>query len=363
MKKNFLRGLVLCLALLLAIPLAASASVVQPTEMFYVYDGANVLSEATEATIVYNNDTLFAACGAEIVFVTVPSTGSMDISDYAYKLFNDWGIGSAERNNGVLILLEIGEEEYWYLQGSGIETRLTTGDLAALVDTYLEPDFAVGDYDAGAAKLFEQLFARVANIYGVTAHYKTYSGFTERASAPAATAKPSTSSSGSTFTPQRREAKRSGFLGTILKWIVWFMIINFVLGLFKRRSYRRRGLPVAALGFFLFKPWRLFTRRASTATPPPASGPAPRGTGGTTTFSSARRAGWYAGAGSSVVKNIVRSSSSARKSSGGSSFSSSRSSFSSGGRSSGFGGGRSSGGFSRSGGGGVSRGGGGGRHR
>ncbi|MDO4740927.1 MAG: TPM domain-containing protein, partial [Eubacteriales bacterium] len=163
----------LCALLCLA-PLVASASVVEPNELFYVYDGANVLSEDTEAAIVLNNDALYDACGAQIVFVTIRSAGSMQLADYAYKLFDEWGIGSAERNNGLLVLMEIGAEDYWYLQGSGLERDLPTGDLAVLVNTYLEPDFAVKEYDRGAEKLFRQLFETLTGIYGVNLAYVNY---------------------------------------------------------------------------------------------------------------------------------------------------------------------------------------------
>lgn len=167
-------SLFVCLLIALTVPFSAFASVVQPNDLFYVYDGAGVLSGDTEATIVLNNDALYEACGAQIVIATIKSSGSMQLGDYAYELFNDWGIGSAEKNNGVLILMEIGAEDYWYMQGSGIERSLSTGDLAELVDRYLEPDFADADYDEGAEKLFKQLFERVADIYGVNVKYRAY---------------------------------------------------------------------------------------------------------------------------------------------------------------------------------------------
>lgn len=79
------------------------------------------------------------------------------MEEYATELFNSWGIGSAEKNNGVLILLSIGDDDYWVVQGKGLETTLKTGKIAEFLDEYLEPDFAAKNYGEGAAKLYRVL--------------------------------------------------------------------------------------------------------------------------------------------------------------------------------------------------------------
>ena len=153
----------LMLALCPACALAAS-SVIEPTEDFYVNDQANVLTEETEGLIVLNNDKLAEACGAQIVFVTLDTTGSTDIETYAYKLFKQWKIGSSEKNNGVLVLLAIGDDDYWLTDDVGLQDDLTAGDLSELANRYLEPYFAKKDYDTGVRLLFSAMFERVSEI-------------------------------------------------------------------------------------------------------------------------------------------------------------------------------------------------------
>lgn len=74
MKRFFLKKAA-ALAVLLAAAVAmfpAFAEVdITPTSDFYVYDGADVLSESTESDIVSKNDILYNASGAQIVVVTV----------------------------------------------------------------------------------------------------------------------------------------------------------------------------------------------------------------------------------------------------------------------------------------------------
>ena len=91
-----IRILAVLLALLAALWCAASAAVPSPTQDKYVYDGADVLQESTEGMIVFSNDLLKKDCGAEIVVVTVDTTGSEAIDDYCLDLFNSWKIGDSK---------------------------------------------------------------------------------------------------------------------------------------------------------------------------------------------------------------------------------------------------------------------------
>lgn len=162
MKKIISILLLLCV---LTLP-ALAATIPEPTDVFYAADYANVLSQNTIDYIVSQNDALCAKTGAQIVIATVDFLGGEDIENYAYQMFNDWGIGSAEKNNGVLILLAIGEENYWAVQGKGLESSLSSNRLGDLLYNYLEEDFAAGDYDAGVRKVFDAVYSELESIYG-----------------------------------------------------------------------------------------------------------------------------------------------------------------------------------------------------
>ena len=74
----------------------------------YVYDYAGVLTDETMEHIDAMNASLFAQTGAQILVDVVNSTGGVDIMEYAADLGNTYGVGSAERNNGVVVLLALG---------------------------------------------------------------------------------------------------------------------------------------------------------------------------------------------------------------------------------------------------------------
>lgn len=145
---------------------AAAAKVAEPTERFYVNDFAGVLDQDTCDYLVEQNQALEEATGAQIVITTVDFLDGMEIEDYAYTMFNQWGIGSKEKNNGVLLLLAIGEDNYWAVTGSGLEKSLSASILGDLLFEYLEEDFAAKDYSAGVKKTFDALYAAVEKQYG-----------------------------------------------------------------------------------------------------------------------------------------------------------------------------------------------------
>ena len=139
----------------------------------YVYDHAGVLSDSTMEHIDAMNTSLFAQTGAQILVVTVDSTDGEDIIDYAADLGNTYGVGSAERNNGVVMVLALDnisqgglQGDYCVVVGTGLERY--EDDFASLQSYYLEDDFAAGNYDAGVEASFDAFIDWFAGFYGVT---------------------------------------------------------------------------------------------------------------------------------------------------------------------------------------------------
>lgn len=166
MKRSLLTSLTcLLLALTLLVCPALADGVLEAPANGYVQDVAGVLERDTIDHIVSQNEKLSSATGAAIVVVTVDFLNGKDIADYTLELFNDWGVGDAKKNNGVLILLAIGEEDYYVLQGSGLQSVLPASTLGEYSWNYLENDFANEDYDAGTRKLFDALYQWFENYY------------------------------------------------------------------------------------------------------------------------------------------------------------------------------------------------------
>lgn len=156
------------LALLLMLSLGVSAyAVVEQSDSFYVADYANVLKASTKQRICDYNGALEQQCsGAQIVVVTVDYLDGMYCDDYAYELFNTWGVGSAQYNNGMLLLLAVQENKAWLAYGLGLNSVLSSDKVDNMLEKYFWQDFDDGKYDDAVNSLFDALLSWYDNNYG-----------------------------------------------------------------------------------------------------------------------------------------------------------------------------------------------------
>lgn len=155
-------------ALLLCFMLVGNAfAVVDQSDSFYVADYADVLSDDTERMIINYNGALERQCrGAQIVVVTVRYLDGMYCDEYAYKLFNEWGVGSDTDNNGMLLLLATEENKAWLAYGLGLNNRLSDEQVDSLLNNYFWDDFDRGNYDGAVTLLFRALLRWFDGRYG-----------------------------------------------------------------------------------------------------------------------------------------------------------------------------------------------------
>jgi uncharacterized membrane protein YgcG len=160
---------------LLAVPAAAAGYTLPdlPTDQCVV-DNAGMLSADTESWLDSANGTLQDKCkGATIAVLTLPDVGSSTTEDVAYAAFNQWGVGSSTENNGVLLLLvkqtaEYSDGDYYLIYGKGLEGTDLSKQVSTLLQTYMESDFAAGDYDAAVKATVTAAAKLLAQQYGVT---------------------------------------------------------------------------------------------------------------------------------------------------------------------------------------------------
>jgi|GEM_PF-1044715 len=208
----------------------------------YVYDYAGVLTDETMEHIDAMNASLFAQTGAQILVSVVNSTGGADIMDYASDLGNSYGVGSAERNNGVVMLLALDNisqsglmGDYCVVVGTGLESH--ADDFMSLQSYYLENDFAAGEYDAGVKATFDAFIAWFADFYGVTIREGYIPAVRE------------TYSSGSGYYYTETHGYVAPALGSLVSGVVVLLVVLLVLWVIldgMRDSRDRRGGDAAA---------------------------------------------------------------------------------------------------------------------
>jgi len=155
----------LTLAFVFCGSLPVFAAVPQRPANRYVLDSANVLSDETEKMIISQNEKLFKATGAEIVVVAVDFIDGSDSIDYTYDIFKAWGVGSKERNNGLLLMFAVAENKVWAMPGYGIEDYFTGSLLESMLEDTFYDDYDSRQYDSAVNAFFADAYQRMETYY------------------------------------------------------------------------------------------------------------------------------------------------------------------------------------------------------
>lgn len=115
----------------------------------FTSDPDGILSAAAIDSIDRMLYRLKAENTAEAAVVVVGSIGDADVFGFGHDLFQKWGIGSSERNNGLLILLVIDQREIRFVTGYGVESVLPDALCRRIQAQYMVPPFGRGDWDGG----------------------------------------------------------------------------------------------------------------------------------------------------------------------------------------------------------------------
>ena len=107
-----------------------------------VVDGANVLSDVQKNQIVRN----LSGLTSQVVVVSVRSMDGMEIEEYANRLFNHWGLGDKERNDGVLIIIAPNQRQLRIEVGYGLEDILTDAIASRIVNQHMLPHARQSNY-------------------------------------------------------------------------------------------------------------------------------------------------------------------------------------------------------------------------
>jgi len=176
MKNKFLnfKSLILIITLaftinFLNISANADSDIPDPSELLYVTDNANILSDNTKNYLVKQNETLYETTGAQIAILTIDAIpNGYDSETYSYTVLDHWGVGSSEKNNGVVILLVPGEGKFWIAQGAGLDKTLSSYVLNKIIDKDLADDFDNGNYDKAVTNTFNSIVKLINKSYSST---------------------------------------------------------------------------------------------------------------------------------------------------------------------------------------------------
>ena len=145
---------------------AAGELLQKPAQREYIVDTAGMVSAEDAAQIAKIGAELRSKTKAEIVVVTVSTLGGADIESYANELFRSWGIGNAQMNNGVLLLIAKEDRAFRIEVGYGLEGAITDGYAGSVLDA-MKDEFRKENYSPAILTAYITLAQKAAAEYGV----------------------------------------------------------------------------------------------------------------------------------------------------------------------------------------------------
>lgn len=152
---------------------ASSGTVLAPKDELYINDYTGRISEEYKNDIVSLGAALEKSCGAQLVAVVIDNPallGNNELWDYGTKLFNSWGIGSKENNDGALLLINVAQGEYsgnaYCIVGTGLETILPASEQQTVIDDVVLPLLDNGSFADAALQGYQALYNKLYNLLG-----------------------------------------------------------------------------------------------------------------------------------------------------------------------------------------------------
>jgi uncharacterized protein len=144
---------------------APAAEVIPPAPKAFFNDNANVVPAPVASQL---NETLaqFERDSSNQLLVAIFPKMQTDssIEDYANRLFQAWGPGLKDKDNGAVLLVFIQDRKMRIEVGYGFEPRLTDAECFRIIEE-LKPHFRSGDYATGLTNAVTNMIAATQGEY------------------------------------------------------------------------------------------------------------------------------------------------------------------------------------------------------
>jgi uncharacterized protein len=114
-----------------------------------VTDYTNTLSDGDKQQLENKLDAFDDSASTQISVLIMKSVGEYDINEYAQKVGRSWGIGQKGKNNGILVLVALGDRKVSIQTGYGVEDAVPDVITHEIIQNDLVPNFRSGNYYAG----------------------------------------------------------------------------------------------------------------------------------------------------------------------------------------------------------------------
>lgn len=134
-----------------------------PTLNQPIIDQAKILTDVEIQQLNQKILSLYQQGKAQIGVIIVPTTGQESIFDFALRVGEKWQLGSAKRDNGLLMAIAINDHKIQILTGYGLEGVLPDVVLSRIIRNQITPSFKQGQYAQGISSGLDEI-TRIVNL-------------------------------------------------------------------------------------------------------------------------------------------------------------------------------------------------------
>ena len=144
----------------------------KPKEQTSLYDYINLFSPSQQKALEDKLIRYADSTSTQIVMVVINSTKGEDISLLGAKWGQKWGVGQAEKDNGLFIILAKGDRRVDINTGYGIEYLISDRTAEQIINRIMIPNFKANNYYAGLDQGADDLFAALKGEYKEEREFK-----------------------------------------------------------------------------------------------------------------------------------------------------------------------------------------------
>lgn len=127
----------------------------------WVNDYADVLTDYEAKALSDKIDSFEKRTGNQLAVVIIGNLVNDSLENFATRLFNKWGIGQKEKNNGVLLLAVMENRKFRIEVGRGLEKILTSGLCGQVIDSCIKPNFKKAHYYKGFEEAVQAIISEL----------------------------------------------------------------------------------------------------------------------------------------------------------------------------------------------------------
>lgn len=148
-----MKNRILALALVFSsFTLSLAGAITVPPMNGPVNDRAGVLSASEKENLFTYLEAVNAQTGVQIALLTIPSLDGADIESYSLAVVENWKLGQADKDNGVLLVVAVEDRELRIEVGYGLEGELTDAKSGLIIRNVIIPRFRENDYGRGISE-------------------------------------------------------------------------------------------------------------------------------------------------------------------------------------------------------------------